>query len=125
MKNLPRLTNPFIDLTGTEFSDSDPVSFVILSPPLTISPAVSFGSEAVSYENWPPLITPPEEHAQSLATYSSVATEVFWASPPTPPSENPTLSKQPPELDDAKPRKRYLPFWRSSNPVGIGRCMGQ
>jgi hypothetical protein len=125
MNNPSRLTNLFIDLNGTEFSDSDRESLAIFSPQLTLSPAVSFGSGAVSYENWPPPLTPPEEHAQSLATYSSVANEVYGARPPTPPSENATRSKHPPELDHAEPRKRYLPFWRSSNPVGIGRCMGQ
>jgi hypothetical protein len=117
MKNLPRLTNPFIDLKGRGFSH---IGDVQVSPQFTYSPAGSFASEAVSHETWTPL----EGHAQRLDTiysYSSFANEVFWANA-TPNSEGAT-SANPPE-DDGEPKKRYLPF-RDSNPVGIGMCMGR
>ena len=114
MKNLPRLTNPSIDLKGTEFGY---IGDLQVSPLFTLSPALSFGSEAVSHETWTPPLT---GHEQRMGTTYSYPNEVFCTNV----TPNSDTSPNPPE-DDGEPKKRYLPFRNSSNPVGIGMYMGR
>jgi hypothetical protein len=102
MKNLPRLTNPSIDLQGTEFIY---IGEVQVSPLFTLSPTLSFGSEAVSHETWTPPLSGHEQRLGTTDSYSSDANDVFW----TTVTPNSDTTPNPVE-DDGEPKKRCIPF---------------